>query len=54
MKHFFKTIKDNNKKSTTGRNRIPWEWYDMMDNIFLEDRTINVSYTISVVSIGRF
>lgn len=47
MKHTLKVIKDNNKKSTTGRGRIQWEWFEAMDNIFLEDHTINIGHTLS-------
>lgn len=47
LKHSFKLIKDNNKKSTTGRGRIQWEWYEIMEDIFLEDRTINTGHTLS-------
>lgn len=50
MKHSFKTIKDNNKKSSTGRGRIQWEWYELMEDIFLKDRTINIGNTISSLS----
>jgi len=50
MKHFLKTIKDNNKKSSTGRGCIQWEWYELMEDIFLEDRTINIGKTISSLS----
>lgn len=50
MKHSLKTIKDNNKKSSTGGGRIQWEWYDLMEDIFLEDRTINIGNTISSLS----
>jgi len=47
LKHTYKTIKDNNKKTSTGRGRIGWEWYNDMENIFREDRTINIGPTLA-------
>lgn len=47
IKHTYKSIKDNNKKTSTGRGRISWEWYDIMENIFKEDRTINIGPTLA-------
>ncbi|CAG9772853.1 unnamed protein product [Ceutorhynchus assimilis] len=40
IKHHYKTIKDNNKNKT-GRGRIVWEYYDIVDELFLDDKTIN-------------
>lgn len=47
LKHFYKSIKDNNKKTNTGHGRINWEWYDIMENIFREDKTINIGSTLA-------
>lgn len=47
LKQSYKSIKDNNKKTTTGRGRINWEWFDIMEDIFREDRTINIGPTLS-------
>lgn len=41
MKRSYKTIKDNNKKSTTGRGRVSWQYYEMFEDIFTDDLTIN-------------
>lgn len=46
MKRSYKTIKENNKKSTTGRGRISWEYYDIFEDFFAEDRTINHGATL--------
>lgn len=47
MKATFKTIKDNKKKSVTGRGQVKWEYFDEMDKIFENDRTINGGHLIS-------
>lgn len=47
LKQSYKSIKDNNKKTTTGRGRINWEWFDIMEDIFRDDRTINIGPTLS-------
>lgn len=47
LKKTFRTIKDNNRKSSTGRGRITWEYYDIFEEIFIDDRTINFGPTIS-------
>ena len=47
LKQSYKNIKDNNKKTSTGRGRITWDWYETMEDIFKEDRTINVGATLS-------
>ncbi|XP_043666631.1 uncharacterized protein LOC122628417 isoform X3 [Vespula pensylvanica] len=47
LKQSYKSIKDNNKK--TSRNRITWKWYDTMEDLFNEDRTMNVGATLSFV-----
>lgn len=47
LKQTYKSIKDNNKKTSTGRGRITWEWFDTMEDLFKEDRTINVGATLS-------
>lgn len=45
MKQTFKTTKRN--KSSSGRGRITWEYFDIFEHIFLDDRTINFGPTIS-------
>jgi len=42
MKKTFRTIKDNNKKNSTGRGRISWKYFDTFQEIFEDDRTINI------------
>ncbi|EFN86471.1 hypothetical protein EAI_04618, partial [Harpegnathos saltator] len=37
MKRSYKIIKENNKKSTTGRGRISWEYYDIFEDLFAKD-----------------
>ncbi|XP_046821048.1 repetitive organellar protein-like isoform X1 [Vespa crabro] len=49
LKQSYKSIKDNNKKTSTGRNRITWKWYDTMEDLFNEDRAVNVGATLSFV-----
>lgn len=46
MKRSYKTIKENNAKSSTGRGRVSWEYYDVMEEIFAEDKTINHGSTL--------
>lgn len=41
MKHHYKTIVDNNKKTKTGRGRICWEYFNAFEEIFVEDKTIH-------------
>ncbi|XP_018307723.1 uncharacterized protein [Mycetomoellerius zeteki] len=47
LKKTYRTIKDNNKKSSTGRGRICWEYYDTFEEIFRNDATINHGPTLS-------
>ncbi|EFN86784.1 hypothetical protein EAI_00702, partial [Harpegnathos saltator] len=47
LKKTFRTIKDNNRKNSTGRGHITWEYYDIFEEIFLDDQTINFGPTIS-------
>ncbi|XP_018303142.1 uncharacterized protein [Mycetomoellerius zeteki] len=48
MKKSYKNIKDNNnKKTSTGRGRISWEYFDTFEDIFANDMTINYSSTLS-------
>ncbi|CAH1109674.1 unnamed protein product [Psylliodes chrysocephalus] len=47
LKHHYKTIKDNNKKTKTGQGRIVWEYYQMFEEIFVDDRTINHGVILS-------
>lgn len=49
MKRSYKTIKDNNKKSTTGRGRVSWQYYDIFEDIFANDLTINHRSTLQSV-----
>lgn len=43
LKQTYKNIKDNNKKASAGRGRISWEWFDIMEKTFREDKTININ-----------
>lgn len=47
MKKTYRTIKDNNKKTSSGRGRISWEYFDIFEEIFEEDCTINIGSTLS-------
>lgn len=47
LKKTYRTIKDNNRKSSTGRGRITWEYFHIFEEIFSDDRTINFGPTIS-------
>lgn len=47
MKSTFKTIKDNKKGSRTGRGTVKWEYFEAMEEIFSEDKTINIGHTLS-------
>lgn len=47
LKKTYRTIKDNNKRTTTGRGRISWEYYDAFEELFQEDRTMNIGPTLS-------
>lgn len=47
MKKSYKTIKDNNKKSSTGRGRVSWEYFETFEEIFADDVTINCCSTLS-------
>ncbi|CAG9771337.1 unnamed protein product [Ceutorhynchus assimilis] len=43
-----KTYKDNkDKKKTTGESSITWEYFEIMDEIFFNDKTMNPTTTIS-------
>lgn len=42
----YRTIKDNNKKSSTERGRIHWEYFDIFEDIFRNDATINHGPTL--------
>lgn len=46
MKRSYKTIKENNKKTSTGRGRVSWEYFDTFENIFVNDKTINPDKTL--------
>lgn len=47
LKKTYMTIKDNNKKTSTGRGRINWEYFDLFEEIFENDQTVNLGRTIS-------
>ncbi|KYN19765.1 hypothetical protein ALC57_07918, partial [Trachymyrmex cornetzi] len=47
LKKTYRTIKDNNKKSSTGRGRIHWDYYDTFEEIFRNDATINHGPSLS-------
>lgn len=47
MKGTYKTIMDNKKRSSTGRGEVKWEYFEAMQRIFEEDKTINIEHTIS-------
>ena len=47
LKKSYRNLVDNNKKTSTGRGRINWEWYNNMEEIFKEDRTVHIGPTLS-------
>lgn len=47
MKKTYRTIKDNQKLS--GRGRITWDYFEIMENIFFDDKTINFGTTLSSI-----
>ncbi|XP_025267850.1 uncharacterized protein LOC112639121, partial [Camponotus floridanus] len=48
MKTRYLIIKDNNdKKKTTGTGRISWAYFDIMSEIFFDDRTVNPNFVIA-------
>uniref|UniRef100_A0A6P7FTU3 Uncharacterized protein LOC114332602 n=1 Tax=Diabrotica virgifera virgifera TaxID=50390 RepID=A0A6P7FTU3_DIAVI len=51
LKHHYKNIKDNNKKSKTGRGRIVWEYFDLFEEVFADDKTINHGRIISSLNL---
>ncbi|XP_029673485.1 uncharacterized protein LOC115241718 isoform X2 [Formica exsecta] len=53
LKKSYRNILDNNKKTSTGRGRINWEWYDLMEEIYREDRTVHIGPTISSMAINN-
>lgn len=51
MKHTYKNIIDNNnKKRSTGKGTIDWEYFNIFNDIFCEDKSVHVS-SISMSSI---
>lgn len=52
MKKSYKNIKDNNKKSSTGRGRVSWEYFETFEDIFANDMTINCCSTFSSMQRG--
>lgn len=48
MKNTFKTIVDNNnKKKSTGRGRLEWPYFKIFEDIFKQDKTVNISCVMS-------
>lgn len=47
MKNTYKKICDNKKKTVTGRGTIKWEYFNAMQDIFADDKTINIDHTIA-------
>lgn len=45
MKKTYRIIKDNQKLS--GRERITWEHFEIFENIFFDDKTMNIGPTLS-------
>ena len=50
LKKSYRNLVDNNKKTSTGRGRINWEWYNNMEEIFKEDRTVHIGPTLSSIT----
>ncbi|XP_030749429.1 uncharacterized protein LOC115877416 [Sitophilus oryzae] len=54
MRNLKKTYKDNkDKKNKTGESCITWEYFDIMDEIFFNDKTINPTSTISTIEVAQ-
>ncbi|KYM99393.1 hypothetical protein ALC62_09896, partial [Cyphomyrmex costatus] len=55
MKSRYLVIKDNNdKKKTTGTGRISWTYFDIMSEIFFDDKTVNPNVVMaSTVSLNN-
>lgn len=47
LENTYKKIKGNNKKTTTGRGRISWKYFERFEQIFTIDKTINKPALIS-------
>lgn len=48
LRNLKKTYKDNkDKKNKTGESCIKWEYFEIMDDIFFNDKTMNPTHTIS-------
>lgn len=47
LKKTYLKIHDNNKKTSTGRGTVTWEYYDNFCNIFDHDKTISMDNTLS-------
>lgn len=45
IKKTYRTIKNNQRLS--GRGRITWEYYETFQNIFFDDKTMNIGPTLS-------
>jgi len=45
MKKTYRIIKDNQKLS--GQGRITWEYFETFENIFFDDKTMNIGPTLS-------
>ncbi|KAB0804466.1 hypothetical protein PPYR_01436 [Photinus pyralis] len=51
MKNTFKKIKDNSKKTATGRSRVNWKYFDWFEQICASDKAINPPMLVSTIAI---
>lgn len=47
MKKTYLKIHDNNKKTSTGKGTVTWEYYNVFCNIFDKDKTVSMDHALS-------
>jgi len=51
LKKTYLKIHDNNKKTSTGKGTIKWEYYNAFSNIFYNDKTISTNHALSSMTV---
>jgi len=51
LKKTYLKIYDNNKKTSTGKGTITWEYYNAFSNIFYNDKTVSTNHALSSMTI---
>lgn len=51
LKKTYLKIHDNNKKTSTGKGTVTWEYYNVFCNIFDKDKTISMDHALSSMRI---